>query len=591
MIFKLKKIKTDLQHPRQKWSVSLRHRRSRYRTILFLLDAIFFLHSNRKFVSFLLVFSSFLSAMDGEVPQFYVEEVSERDLDALLRPWEAETEPEQQPEPEGAAENTTARFATLDGEQLDEIEGGRVEKTTEKSTRWGVKIFKAWLQERDHDTAFEQLPPEELAGLLRQFYGEVRKDDGTPYAKASYACLRAAIHRHLTGPPYHCKYNILKDKEFQAANNLYIGVLKQLKRDGKDTCKSYPPILASDLRKMFETKILSVDNPLALQRLVYFYLAYYLCRRGRENLRNFQKNDFVAHMDGGKKYYTLKYNEHQKNHPGHLSGDAQPTQRLYASPNNTRPCPVQVFELYCSKLKNSCPYLFQRPNLQWKPETNAEWYYGQPLGHNKLGSMMRDISRAAGLSKPYTNHSVRVTAIQALDQAGFEARVIMSISGHRNESSIRKYTHDSTDKQKKDCSSALGAALDVDSPNTCAPGEENASCSLQSVPRPAGIDTRAPGERNDSGSLQSVPRQTGIDTRAPEGNASCSLQSVPRPAGIDTRAPGERNDSGSLQSVPRQTGIDTRAPGERNASYSLQSMAQLFGGQVHFNGPVAFNFK
>eukprot|EP00058_Branchiostoma_floridae_P005525 XP_002591013.1 hypothetical protein BRAFLDRAFT_119083 [Branchiostoma floridae] len=157
--------------------------RSAYRTILFLLDAIFFLHSNRKFVSFLLVFSSFLSAMDGEVPQFYVEEVSERDLEALLRPWEAETEPEQQPEPEGAAENTTARFATLDGEQLDEIEGGRVEKTTEKSTRWGVKIFKAWLQARDKNTEFEELPETELSQLLRQFYAEVRKDDGTPYSK------------------------------------------------------------------------------------------------------------------------------------------------------------------------------------------------------------------------------------------------------------------------------------------------------------------------------------------------------------------------------------------------------------------------
>ncbi|XP_078600889.1 uncharacterized protein LOC144875945 [Branchiostoma floridae x Branchiostoma japonicum] len=121
--------------------------------------------------------------MDGEVPQFYVEEVSERDLEALLRPWEAETEPEQQPEPEGAAENTTARFATLDGEQLDEIEGGRVEKTTEKSTRWGVKIFKAWLQARDKNTEFEELPETQLSQLLRQFYAEVRKDDGTVYSK------------------------------------------------------------------------------------------------------------------------------------------------------------------------------------------------------------------------------------------------------------------------------------------------------------------------------------------------------------------------------------------------------------------------
>ncbi|CAH1240315.1 Hypp5977 [Branchiostoma lanceolatum] len=58
---------------------------------------------------------------------------------------------------------------------------------------------------------------------------------------------------------------------------------------------------------MFETKTLSVDDPLSLQRQVYFYIAFYLCRRGRENLKNFKASDFVANTDGGRKYYCLRY--------------------------------------------------------------------------------------------------------------------------------------------------------------------------------------------------------------------------------------------------------------------------------------------
>ncbi|XP_078597018.1 uncharacterized protein LOC144873494 [Branchiostoma floridae x Branchiostoma japonicum] len=353
----------------------------------------------------------------------------------------AETEPE-------AAQGSQKRCASLDTTQLHELEEGKVDSRTERATTWGTKLFKEWLQSRGLDTAFEELPPRDLAVLLRQFYGEARKDNGTPYAKASYACLRAAIHRHLTGPPYNCKYNILKNKEFKAANKVYIGVLKQLKRDGQDTDKSYPPILTSDITKMFKTKTLSVDNPVALQRLVFFYLSFYFCQRGRENLRNFKVGDFIPNTEGGRKYYTLKNNENQKNHPDRLR-ENQPSPRLYESPNDTRPCPVQAFELYCSKLSKKCMYLFQRPNMQWKPGYHTDqWYFSQPVGQNKLGAMMRDISKAAGLSKFYTNHSVTVTAIKALDKAGFESRVIMSLSGHRAETSVRRNTQSSEGRQR-----------------------------------------------------------------------------------------------------------------------------------------------
>ncbi|KAI8490990.1 hypothetical protein Bbelb_314090 [Branchiostoma belcheri] len=503
------------------------------------------------------------------LPNFYMEEITDADLDEIFGPMEVE---EQTLEATPETEVSRVRFACLNEQQLGEIEEGRVEKTTERATKWGVKLLKEWLTARDLDTDFEELPPENLAPLLRSFYAEVRKDDGTPYAKASYGCLRAAIHRHLTGPPFHRKYNILKDTEFKAANNVYTGMLKKLRREGKDTAKAHQPILLTDIQKMFETKTLSVNSPVSLQRLVYFYIAFYLCRRGRENLRNFKVSDFVAKTDGGRRYYTLKFNEHQKNHSGDLPNDDQPTPRLYESLSDARPCPVQAFELYCSKLQQAkCPFLFQRPNLHWKPGSCAPWYFAQPVGVNKIGFMMREISQAAGLSQDYTNHCIRVTAIQVLDQAGFENRVIMSLSGHRNESSIRRYTHDSTESQKVGMSNALEAALGSSDKT----GDSEGVCGNLPGPR------AAVGETSSGRPQSTLHSQIGPDPRAAVGEmASHRPQSTMHSqVGPDPRAAvaavGETTSHRPQSMLHSQVGPDPRAAvaavGE-TTSHRLQSM-------------------
>ena len=61
------------------------------------------------------------------------------------------------------------------------------------------------------------------------------------------------------------------------------------------------------------------------------------------------------------------------------------------------------------------------------------------VGERSLGDKMKKISKDANLSKTYTNHSIRATAVTILDRSGFEARHIMVVSGHKNESSIRSY--------------------------------------------------------------------------------------------------------------------------------------------------------
>ena len=97
-----------------------------------------------------------------------------------------------------------------------------------------------------------------------------------------------------------------------------------------------------------------------------------------------------------------------------------------------------ALQFYISKLNPECTAFFQYPTRKWSP-SDSIWYENRPLGIQKLGTMMKEMSEVAGLSKNYTNHSVRATAITLWSNAGLPNRHIMAIFGHRNEQSFRSY--------------------------------------------------------------------------------------------------------------------------------------------------------
>ena len=101
-------------------------------------------------------------------------------------------------------------------------------------------------------------------------------------------------------------------------------------------------------------------------------------------------------------------------------------------------CPVNSFKFYLDKLNPKINCLFQRPKQS--PAVGGLWYDASPLGVKSIEKFMKKISIDANLSITYSNHSIRATSISVLDTAGFEARHIMSISGHKAESSIRSYS-------------------------------------------------------------------------------------------------------------------------------------------------------
>ena len=59
----------------------------------------------------------------------------------------------------------------------------------------------------------------------------------------------------------------------------------------------------------------------------------------------------------------------------------------------------------------------------------------------------------------YTNHSIRATTITILDRNGYEAKHIMSVSGHRSESSLKSYTK-TGDLTKCKMAGCLPSAID-----------------------------------------------------------------------------------------------------------------------------------
>jgi hypothetical protein len=95
---------------------------------------------------------------------------------------------------------------------------------------------------------------------------------------------------------------------------------------------------------------------------------------------------------------------------------------------------MRTFCRYKSKLIKNSAFLFQRP----RSNTIGDfWYDYVPVDHNTLGYMMTTTNKDCQLSKIYTNHSLRATTVHLLDVARFPDRHIMSVTGHKAESSLK----------------------------------------------------------------------------------------------------------------------------------------------------------
>ena len=62
---------------------------------------------------------------------------------------------------------------------------------------------------------------------------------------------------------------------------------------------------------------------------------------------------------------------------------------------------------------------------------------GSDTGPGKQSSILGDISKAAQLSKTYTNHCVRTTLVCVMKEQGMSNEEISSVTGHKRSESIQ----------------------------------------------------------------------------------------------------------------------------------------------------------
>lgn len=119
-------------------------------------------------------------------------------------------------------------------------------------------------------------------------------------------------------------------------------------------------------------------------------------------------------------------------------------------------CPVKMLQLLIAKTDPSANKLFN----QYVRDVSADrdiWSTDKPLSKRTFTTFMGDICKGANVSKKYTAHCLRATAIQGMNDLGFEARHIMFLSDHKSESAIRSYNRSCSTAQRKTFSTALSA--------------------------------------------------------------------------------------------------------------------------------------
>ena len=181
-------------------------------------------------------------------------------------------------------------------------------------------------------------------------------------------------------------------------------------------------------------------NPDHLVEALWFHLCYFFGRRGREGWAQMTKNTFNSE---GHDYVSMGTTEITNNHQGgHKQNDIDyDDQRMYG-------IGVDIFRFYVSKLHSGCDRLFQHSLRK-----------NEPMGKNTLANMMQRISKKAGLSCVYTCHSVRASTITNLFHAGVSTQSIISITKHKNTSSLGHYIGGLSSGQKRECASILTASL------------------------------------------------------------------------------------------------------------------------------------
>ena len=208
-----------------------------------------------------------------------------------------------------------------------------------------------------------------------------------------------------------------------------------------------------EIKKLFETKFFSFENPVALQRALWWFISLHFGFRARDEARKLCWGDVGLEFDDSKqKNFLVWYCERGTKT---RNGDENQEQRMYnpriyETGNNN--CPVKYYNIFkesrpSDSFTSDSPFFLAINHKRKLNIRKSPWYLNKPLGKNKIGEFMSDAAKVCNFSgKKVANHSVRKTSIGKLLDANIQDIYVAQHSGHKNTDSLKHYKSANNEK-------------------------------------------------------------------------------------------------------------------------------------------------
>ena len=205
-------------------------------------------------------------------------------------------------------------FKQRSDDNLEKLLEGKDKVNTQKSTEGALKQFQQYLRVKKLPN-IDEITVQDLPQILFNYYPSLKPIKSDNYSVQTLKCICSGLSRYFRKEK---GFDIAKDSQFVHANEMFQAVLVESKKIGKGAKKKYPPITEIDLERIaeyFSHDHMNDPNPKILQQQMIFYIIYFFCWRGRENLYEMQQDTYtVITNPDGSQLVVQNIDEIDKNH-------------------------------------------------------------------------------------------------------------------------------------------------------------------------------------------------------------------------------------------------------------------------------------
>ncbi len=387
----------------------------------------------------------------------------------------------------------SSRFNEINEKDVDEFNETEENQNTKRKTELDVNLIHSYIANEagghvNRPPKMEELSPSQLDTYLSKFLLAVRKKNGEEYEPTTLRGFISSVERYLKKQRY-CE-SVVTGQSFSRTRETLRSKQKQLKRDGKGNKPFEAASLTQEeLEMLYSSGAFGCNSPQALINTLWYNNCLHFGLRGGKEQRDLKWGDVLLKKDTEGKEY-LEYNTERQtktrtgeNPMNRRSVKPRMYENLSAGPERN---PVFLYKLYKAKrpesyMDNNAPFYLgvNHSNASKADLPTLKWFKPQPMGVNKLNSLMKDCAQLAGIGKDkrITNHSARKTLVQKLQDNNIPPTQIVQITGHKNLQSVNSYS--SLREQQQDISSILSSVPNVSNARSSLSSQETISFNLK----------------------------------------------------------------------------------------------------------------